>query len=272
MLGAMALFTANDTLMKQVAAEIPAFQVVALRGLFATIALGVFVLATDARHQVRRVFDRYATLRSSIEFVSISCFVVALARLPIADVVALAQTGPLILLPLAALFFRERIGPMRWALVAAGFVGALMVTQPGGAGFDPFLLLALATAAIQAIRDLVSLKVPRDIPFAVVGLSTVGVVTVLAGAASVAMGLVPVEPWHIGFMAASGALLAAAHCLLFLAFRYADASLVAPFGYSATLWAVIAGAVVFQENPNALALAGIAVLTVSGIALARTRR
>ncbi len=271
MLAAMAIFTANDTLMKQVAADLPALQVIALRGLFATLALGLVVLFTDARRHLSRLANPVMSLRSAIEFISIVCFVTALARLPIADVIALAQTAPLILLPLAALIFGEKVGPLRWALVGAGFVGALLVTQPGGAGFDPLLLLALATAVVQTFRDLISRRIASDIPTTIVGLSTVMLVALLSGFACLFIPLEPVATWHWGYMAMSGTLLAAAHTLLFLAFRMAPASLVAPFGYSATLWAVLAGVLVFGDTPNGLALLGIVVLTVSGVVLARVR-
>jgi drug/metabolite transporter (DMT)-like permease len=269
MLAAMAIFTANDTLMKQVAAELPAAQVIFLRGLFASLVLGLVVFATDARRRLSGLLDPRVNIRSAIEFVSIVCFVLALARQPIADVIALSQTAPLVLLLVASVVMRERIGVWRWALVGVGFLGALMVTQPGGAGFDPFLLFAFGSALVQAARDLISRDVRRDIPFTVVALSTVLVVAILAGLLCLVTETKPVAGWHWGYMAVSGALLAGAHACLFLAFRLGQASVVSPFGYSATLWAVLAGAIVFSDTPNGLALAGILVLTVSGVLLAR---
>jgi len=269
--GAMAIFTANDTLMKQVAAELTAMQVVFLRGLAATAVMGAIVAAGSARRSIAFLFDRTVTLRSLVEFVSISCFVVALARLPIGDVVAIAQTAPLILLPLAALIYRERIGPRRTILVLMGFAGALMVTQPGGAGFDPLLLSAFACAFAQSARDLLSRRVAAEIPARIVALSTVAVVCAAAGIGTLVTGWAPVAPWHILYSAGAGACLAIAHLMMFAAFRLAPISTIAPFFYSATLWAVLSGYTVFGERPDALTLAGIAVLVVSGVALARSR-
>lgn len=271
MVAAMAVFTANDTLMKQAAAELPPLQVVFLRGVFATLTMAALVLATGAAREVKRLADPAVTLRSVVEFGSIATFIVALAALPIADVIAIANTAPLLSIPLAALWFGEKVGVWRWALVALGFVGALMVTQPGRAGFDPLILLAFGTALAQTGRDLLSRRIDPAIPWSIVALSTVVVVMLLAGLGTLALGWTPPSLDQLARLALAGACLAVGHAWLFIAFRLAPVGTVAPFAYSATLWAVLAGVAVFGDPLDPLALAGIALLTATGVAIARGR-
>lgn len=266
---AMAVFTVNDTLMKIVAANLPPLQVVAMRGVFATLVMVVVVIALGEARAIPRLADPMVNLRSGVEFLSIAAFITALARFPIGDVVAIAQTAPLILVPLAALLYRERIGPARAVLVLIGFAGAMMVTQPGAQGFDPLVLITFVCAFTQAVRDLLQRRIDAAIPSSIIALSTCGVVAVLASITAFALGAVMPTLQQLGMLAVAGSLLAAGHFLLIAAFRMAPLSTVAPFGYSATLWAVISGSLVFGDHPDALTLAGIAVLVVSGVVLAR---
>ena len=74
------------------------------------------------------------------------CYIVALARLPIADAIAILQTAPLILILAVAFLLRERVGAARVALALVGFAGAFLVAQPGSAGISPAALFAFASA------------------------------------------------------------------------------------------------------------------------------
>lgn len=272
MIASMAVFTVNDTLMKQAAASLPAMQVVAVRGLFATLAMLVAVAALGERRAIGKVVDGRVTTRSLVEFLSISAFITALVRFPIADVIAIAQAAPMILAILAAIVFRERIGPARAGLIAAGFVGALMITQPGGDGFDPLILIAFLCAGAQAVRDLLQRRIDPAVPSAIIALSTCGVVAIAAGAATLVFGAAAMTTGQIGALAMAGLCLAMGHLLLIMAFRAGEMTIVAPFGYSAVLWAGISGFVVFGDRLDGLTLAGIAVLVASGATLARMAR
>ena len=108
------------------------------------------------------MFERAgARCATSARPAAILCYVVALANMPIADATALGQVTPLLVILGAAFLLRERIGGVRMALIGRGFLGALMVAQPTGAGISVYALLALANAVFCAARDLAGRRVRR---------------------------------------------------------------------------------------------------------------
>ena len=143
-----------------------------------------------------------------------------------------------------------------------------MVAQPGPAGVSPAALLALASALLIAARDLVGRGVPTRIPVMVVAFATILMGMVAAGTMSLGF-----ETWvapqarHLAFLGLAGLLLPFGHVGLLLAYRLGRTAAVAPFFYSFALWGVIAGLIVWGALPNALALAGIALIAGSGIAI-----
>ena len=245
MLAATASFVVCDTFMKLVAEQLPPFEVLFLRGIAASLACGVLLLLRGEGHAICGVHNARALLRAAAETVSVLCYIVALARMPIADVIAIVQTAPLILILGAASVLRERIGPARVVLVLLGFAGALMVAQPGASGISPAALLAFASAVLIAARDLIGRGVPTHIPVTVVAFTTNVMVMVVAGAMSVG-----VETWtvptlrHLTFLGAAGIFVTLGHAGLLAAYRLGRTTLIAPFFYSFALWAVVSGLVV----------------------------
>jgi drug/metabolite transporter (DMT)-like permease len=268
MLAATASFVICDSFMKLATESLPPFEVLFLRGVAASLAsAGLLVVLGDWRFASGALEVR-PLLRAAAETLSVLCYIVALALLPIADVIAILQTAPLLLIVGAALVFGERIGPARLALVLVGFAGALMVAQPGPSGISSAALLAFVSALLIAARDLIGRGVPAHIPVIVVTFAT-NVMVMLAAAAS-SVGL---ETWaapsgrNVAFLGLAGLFVTFGHAGIILAYRLSRTATVAPFFYSFALWAVLAGLIVWRALPNALALAGIVVIVASGIAI-----
>lgn len=268
MLAATAVFVVGDSFMKLATEDLPPFEALFLRSIVASLACAVLVALRGEWRAISGVLDVRALGRATGETLCTLCYVVALARMPIADVVAILQTGPLIVVLGAAFLLRERIGPARVALALVGFLGALMVAQPGAGGASPAALLAFGAALLGAARDLVGRTVPARIPVTVVILATMLMLTAAAGAMSLG-----VETWtaptggHLAFLGLAGLFVAFGHFGLLLAYRLGRTASVAPFFYSLALWGVASGLVVWGELPNALALAGIALIAGSGVAV-----
>ena len=135
-------------------------------------------------------------------------------------------------------------------------------------GISIYAVLALANAVLCAVRDIVGRRVPPAVPAMVVAMSAVVVVLVGAGAVHLAT-----EQWvtpslnHLLLLLASGLFLVIGHIFIFLSYRVGPTSAVAPFYYFFTLWAVIAGLVVFNQFPNLLAIGGILLVVASGVAV-----
>ena len=268
MMAGTASFVVGDSFMKLVIEDLPPFEVLFLRGIAASFACAVLVVGRGEQRAMSGALNPHALLRAAGETLSVLCYIVALSRLPLADAIAILQTAPLILTLAAALLLREKIGPLRVCLVLLGFVGALMVSQPGAAGLSSAALFAFASALLIAARDFVGRNVPARIPVTVVALATTIMVMSAAGVLSSA-----VETWtppsgrHLAFLGAAGLFVTLGHAGLLLAYRLGRTATIAPFFYSFALWGVLAGWIVWRALPNPIALAGIALIAVSGVAL-----
>jgi len=258
----------NDTLMKMATVGLPPYEVLFLRGL-AALCWGIpMLLLLGYRTQMHLMFEPRVLTRNLLELAAILSYVVALANMPIADVVALGQITPLLVLLGVSVLFRERIGGVRMALIGLGFTGALMVAQPTMQGVSVYAVLGLSNAVFSAARDVAGRRVAGHIPGMIVAISAIIVVLVGAGVAHLATEdwVVP-GPRHIALLVGAGIFLIFGHFFIFMAYRIGPTGVVAPFYYSFTVWAVISGIVVFNELPNALALAGIALVVASGLAI-----
>ena len=214
------------------------------------------------------MFDRRVLLRNLLETGAILSYVVALAHMPIADVVALGQITPLLVILGSSILFREKIGGMRMALIGLGFAGALLVAQPTMEGISVYVILSLSNAVFSAARDLASRRVAPEVPGMIVAISAVVVVMAAAGIAHLLT-----EDWaapgmhHLPLLAGAGFFLIFGHFFIFMAYRIGPAPVVAPFYYTFSVWAVISGVVVFGDFPNKLAVLGILLIIGSGLVI-----
>ncbi len=268
MLAGTASFAVGDTFMKVVTEDLPPFEVLFLRGVAASLACAVLLVLTGDWRAISGVRDHRALLRAGAETLGTLCYILALARLPIADAIAIQQMAPLVVIIGAAFLFRERIGPARLVLVLAGFAGAVMVAQPGPAGVSSAALFAFATALFAAVRDLFGRGVPARIPVMVVTFATNVMLMSAAGGLSLALETRSAPTIrNLEFLGLAGVFVTLGHIGLLRAYRIGRTAAVAPFFYSFALWAMLAGLIVWGALPGALALAGIALIVGSGAAI-----
>ncbi|MFN4142220.1 DMT family transporter [Aestuariivirga sp.] len=268
MVVAMGVFVGTDSTMKIAMADAPLFQLMMMRGLAAMAACLTLILLMGQGAALARVFNPWLMSRGLLEVVANFSFTFALFHVPIADLTAIAQTCPLFVL-LGAWFFRgERLGPIRLGLILLGILGALMVAQPGQGAASPYAVLAFLTASAAAVRDLITPNVPRGIPPLVVTFTVLLLLTLGSAGGMLALEQ-PVMPEarHVLLMALGGVLLVGGHFFIYIAYRIGPARSVAPFMYTLTIWAVLSGLVLFAEVPNALAVAGMALVALAGLAI-----
>jgi drug/metabolite transporter (DMT)-like permease len=268
MLAGTGSFVVCDSFMKLATADLPPFEVLFLRGVAASFACGCLVVLVGEGRAISSALHSRPLLRAAAETISVLCYIVALARMPIADVIAIIQTAPLILILAVALLLGEKAGTARVVLALVGFAGAFLVAQPGAAGISLAVFLAFGSAVFGAARDFLGRVVPAHIPVMVVTFTT-NVMVMLASAA-MSLGF---ESWraptgrHLAFLGFAGLFVTFGHVGLLLAYRLGRTAAVAPFFYSFALWAVLSGLFVFGALPSALALAGIALIVASGVAI-----
>jgi drug/metabolite transporter (DMT)-like permease len=259
-------FVSCDSFLKLLLREVPPLESLVLRGVAATFWCLLLLLILGQIKQVPRAFGFWTIIRALFEAVAVTAFILALAKVPLADISAIYQTAPLLVLAGASLYWGEHVGPLRWALIALGMAGALVVAQPGSAGSSPFALLGFITAIASAIRDLLSRRVPDETPGLVITLTVI--LTVLAVST---VNMLVFETWVplngnlILYALGSGFFVMLGHLFVFLSFRFASARAVAPFYYAITLCAMIFGAAFFNEWPNKLAILGIMMIISCGL-------
>jgi len=259
-------YVINDTLMKLATEGLPPYQVLMMRGISASVWGFPLLLLLGHMSRLGQMFDARVLARNLTETAAILCFIVALANMPIADATALGQITPLIVIMGSAFIFKESISARTLILIACGFMGAILIARPSGEGVSVFALLALANAALSAVRDLLGQRIRADVPGLIVAMSAV--IVVLFGAL---VGHLSFEQWvmpsrhHVILLAGSGFFLIFGHLFLFLAYRSAPASVVAPFYYCFTVWAVISGLIVFGQYPDLWTILGILLVLSSGL-------
>lgn len=254
---AMAAFAVEDALIKAVAVRVPVGQVMTMLG-FGGAAVFFAIAGDSGRRGILRGFrSGPVLLRDLAESISGATFIPALALVPLSTVAAVFQATPLAATAGAALFLGEKVGWRRWGAVIAGFVGVLMIIRPGLEGFRPAAAIVLITVVTIAFRDLVTRRVPSDLPSVAVAchgflaVALTGLLFLAFGAGPVAMTTGETLRMLLAVVAGT-----AGYYGIVAAMRMADASALMPYRYARLVFSLIIGAVVFAERPDAMTLAG----------------
>ncbi|WP_265518741.1 DMT family transporter [Nitratireductor luteus] len=262
----MAGFTINDAFAKLASQGMNMGQIMLVRGVFATILLALLVWRTGAFSRLGGLRHPSVFLRMGCEVAATVTFLTALMRLPIANIHAVLQALPLAVTMGAALFYGEPVGWRRWAAIAVGFAGVMIIVRPGLEGFSGWSLLALAAVGFCTVRDLATRQIPAATPTALVSLATSIAVSV-CGAALVEPfgGWSPLTFTNVGLLLAAAVFLIFGYQFIIMAMREGDVSFMAPFRYTGLLWAILLGLVIFGDIPDLMMLGGAAIVVTSGL-------
>lgn len=266
MMLAMALFVLNDTFVKLARAYWDTGQTLVVRGIFALVLLLIWMKLSGKTGQLRMMFHRTLVLRGLIEGAIATAFITAISQMPLADITAILMLAPLIITALSMMIFGEKVGWRRWSAVIAGFCGMLLVVRPGGSIPMTALVLALLSVIGVAFRDILTRRIPSEIPSVVVAItSTLG--TFLGGAllAATDSNWQPVTPHLLMLAGSAAAFVVLGNYAMIEACREAELSVVSPFRYAVMLWAVLLGILVFGDWPSPVAIAGIVLIGASGL-------
>lgn len=277
MVASAACFVANDAVMKTFAGEMAWFQALAVRGVFTVAVALVMCLAIDGPRRPAAVVgyarEPFALLRIIGEIGSTAFFLLALFELALANVTAIAQVLPLLLTVGGVVFFAETVGWRRWVATLAGFGGVMLIVQPGTGAFEWAALYAVASATCMAARDLATKAVPARVPSSYLNLLTTIAVWLVAIAITVPVGWPALDAWTIVRLMLSATFITTGFLTIIMAMRIGEASFVAPFRYSALIWALATGYLVFAEVPGPWQLVGAAIVVSAGLyTFARERR
>jgi drug/metabolite transporter (DMT)-like permease len=266
MTAAMACYVLNDTCVKLTTHSLAAGQVLALRGIGATMMVAAVALRSVRREDLRAILRPIVALRCSLEVTTAALSVAALSLASLGLVTAITMAAPVIIGLGAVALGWEPLRGRRVAAVLAGFAGVLLVVRPSaegegawGAGF------ALLCAASLAARDLVTRRLPPGIPSAVIALLTTVSVALAGLALSLAQAWRPLQGTDALLLLAAALFTAFGNYAVVAACRGPDLAVVTPFRYTNILWALLLGYFVWGELPDLRAVAGIGLIAASSI-------
>lgn len=203
-------------------------------------------------------------LRTALNLGAAFLFFTGLRFLPLADAFAIAFTAPLFITALSVPLLGEQVGLRRWTAVLLGFAGVLVVMQPGTESFRIEALLPLGAAFCYALTMLVGRKMSRH-------MTTSAIMFWPSLGAVLATLLMMPSQWQtpnlsdLGVFAVMGVVGTLGMSLITQGYRYAPAAVIAPFDYSALLWAVILGWVLWKDVPGPPVWLGSSILIASGL-------
>lgn len=263
---AAALLSLHDAITKHLAESYPIGQVVCFRQISSLMMLVIFVHFGPGWGKLRINSLKGQSVRA-LSFIAATVLIVAsVSLLPLATALSIVFASPLVLAALSVPLLGERVGLHRWLAIIGGFVGVLVIIRPVNPDFDWLLLVPVAAATASALRDIATRLISRtEEPMSILFWSNVAVI--LAAACTLPFGFKAIAVVDYGWLAFTGLLNILAHFLMITALRLADASLVAPFRYSALVWATILGYAIWGHMPDVWTFVGAAIIVASGIYL-----
>jgi drug/metabolite transporter (DMT)-like permease len=285
-----ALFAVMQALVRYLGSRYPIGQVVFYRSVFAIVPV---VLVYAWRGELAAVVRTERPLgqagRGVLSIAGMFFNFGAVARLPLVESNAIAFSSPLFTVALAALILSERVRVYRWSAVVVGFVGVLVVLSPHLSGDELTAAIGGATSLIGVVYAICGSLTNAGTAIQTRRLtqseSTSSIVfyfslsCALAGLATLPFGWVTPSRGEIAALISIGILGGTGHIFLTESYRFASASLVAPFDYTAMIWALVLGYAMFGETPTSEIVLGSAIIAAAGLfviwrerQLATTRR
>ena len=267
-LTAMVLFIGMDSVAKHLLAAHSIVFIAWIRFMLHFVVLAA-ILPAPRRERLRTRNLRLLALRS-VAWMSITfLFYAGLRHVPLAESIMLVSTAPFMIALLAGPVLGERIRPLTWAAVLLGFTGVLVVLRPGLGVLHWGAIFPLLAAAAFSVAQIVTKRLSAEEDHWTILIYSAGLAALLLTPFGVPAwpAFAPVD-WLL--LAPLGLMAAAGDIAILAALRRAPASTLAPYQYSQILWAMIAGAIVFGEFPDALAVAGAAIIVAGGLVLWRS--
>lgn len=265
MIVARIVFSISDTFTKLASEHLPGTEVVSVRNAVALPIVAVMAWRLGGLRHLGAMRDRVVLGRSVLDGIGTLAFVTALPFVMIGQSTVILLTVPIILVGLSAIIFKEDVGWRRWTAIIVGFAGVFMVAGPLGGAPNSYLLITQFAAVAWAFRDLFTSRIIGKIPSVTVSLAATLIVA-LVGLPGVLLG-----DWRgfggteLLYLIAGGAFVATANFLYIAALRMGAISVVAPFRYTAALWATLAGFLVWGDVPDFWGAVGTLFIIGSGL-------
>ena len=273
MLGAGLCFAALDATSKHLTQTFSVPMLVWARYTVHFVLMVVF-LAPSMRAKLLATQRPAALTARALMLVGTTGFAMAgISTMPLAESTAMLFVTPLIVVILARSVLKESVSAGRWAAVAAGFAGALLIARPGGAmSLQGIILMSLA-AVCYAVYQVQTrqMSVTENTVTMWFYTALVGTVSMTLAAPFYWRGPMP-DPLQAAAIASLGIYGGSGHLMMTRAFRHAPASALSPFIYAQLIWAMLLGWLFYEHLPDLLSVAGMAVIAASSLSIALSER
>jgi drug/metabolite transporter (DMT)-like permease len=265
MLLGMFLFSLNDAIGKWLVATYSVGQVLLIRSLFALVVLAVLLRASGFAPVLRVDRPMVQAARVAFSTAEVFCFYTAVTYLPLADVMTYWLAAPIYVAALSPFLLGERVGPLRWAAIAVGFVGVLIALAPSGAVAPAATVAAVIGSLSFALMILTGRSLRGTPDTTLVFWQTAG--ALVAGLVLAPLAWVPPTLPDFALLGLLGIVAMAAHICVNRALKLADAATVAPMQYTLLPFAIVLGWLFFRDVPGPAMLAGAAIIIGSGLVI-----
>lgn len=282
-LAAVGISSSQDTFIKYISGNYPFHEMQTIRCGVSMLVPLVYVAVTEGLGALAVRNWRLLSLRGFIFALASITFYLTAAAMSLPEAVALYFTMPLFVALLAGPFLGERVTLPRLLAVLLGFAGVIVMQRPGAGVFEPAALVGLSGSLFYAIGNMLTRPLGGTISAGVMGAYQSLFYFVTAAALALWFGpgghemtghpslvylsrgwVMPATP-DLALMLGLGVATGFLYILYSLAYRLADSSFVAPFEYTAMIWAIGLSFLVFGTLPDRYAVAGIAIIVAAGL-------
>jgi len=280
---AMFIFSLQDIAVKWIGGDYPVLEIVVFRSLIALPCTFLFLHYEGRRGLPTTQQSRLEYIRGIFLFISFTTYMMGLAALPLADIAAIRNSGPLMITFLSVVWLGEKVGPRRWIALIIGFIGVLLIVKPGSATFNIGSVFALIATLFYALSVMVTRKLQTTDSSATMAYYSslvYLVVSFILAPLVIIAGEIPDAHPSIAFlfhswtmptlldwviMAGLGLVWAGGMYFVARAYSLAQASVVAPFEYTPLLFNVMWGFFIWREVPTLGTVAGALLTLLSGV-------
>ena len=279
-----AAYIIQDLILKLASGAYPIHQALVFRAITA-IPIGILIVHLGGKLKSVRVTAMPLLPRSLLLVACSLTYYLAVAALPLATVGALYLSAPLMITALSVMLLQEKVNPAQWAAMAAAFAGVILIIHPGHDRFEWAMILPLLSALTYAGAVILERRMQGDSDAGVMSLHSQAWLSLTGLALSLCLGFgelnweIQKHPsmdfllrgWHwpsttdFLVLLVCGVAGAASTFLMTKAYTFSTASRLAPFEYTALLWSVFLGWLVFDDLPALKDWAGIALLVCAGL-------
>ncbi|MDF1620521.1 DMT family transporter [Pseudothioclava nitratireducens] len=261
---AFAIYATHDAVVKVLGETYSAVQIVFFAALLSFPVISVILLNDKREGSLRPIHPWWVVLRAICTVITGVCAFYAFSSLPLAQVYPILFAMPLLITVLAIPVLGERVGFHRWAAVIIGLCGVLIVVRPGVATLQMGHLAALTAAFCGSLASIIVRKIGQEERSVVLLLSPL-LGNFIAMGAVVPLVWVPLQLADLGLLLVVAIFGLVGAFLSILAYRKAEAVIVAPMQYSQIVWAVFFGYMFFDEAVDAPTMVGATIVILSGL-------